>query len=236
MAGRTPFFGLTSLFATGACTALACAPTQAITVVTNTSSYSVVNAFDWESAGPDGTDLANPFIVNANVNSLQANVQQPTGNTVIARQSSSWKGNFAPGDFVLTTQGANGPLTVTFAQPVAGVVTQIQSAKIGAFQSQIEAYSTSDVLLGSFSVYGISDDFSDDSAIHIGVNDSTASIKKIVLSVPRTSTGTDDANNFAINTLEILSPTPQGAPAPLPLLGAGAALCWSRQLRRRITR
>jgi hypothetical protein len=231
---RTTCFGLISLLATGAGIALASAPAQAITVVTNTSSYSAINAFNWDSIGPDGTSPGNPFTIDAVSNGLQANVEQFASNSTIARQSSSWDGNFTPGDFLLTTQGTNGPITLTFSQPVAGVVTQIQSARIGAFQAKIEAFSTSNILLGSFLIDGISDNFANDSAIQIGVNDSSNSVKKIVLSVPLTSTGADDANNFAINTFEILSPTPPEAPAPLPLLGTGAAVCWSRQLRRRM--
>lgn len=235
MASRTTCFGLISLLAMGAGMAMASAPAQAITVVTNTSSYSVINAFNWDTVGPDGTSPTNPFTINASLNDLKANVEQLTNTGKIARQSTSWDGNFKSGDYLLSTQGVNGPITFIFTQPVAGVVTQIQAARAGAFRSKIEAYSTSDALLGSFFVDGISDNFADDSAIQIGVNDSTASIKKVVLSVPLTSTGTDDANNFAINTLEILSPSPQSAPAPLPLLGAGAALCWSRHLRRRMS-
>jgi MYXO-CTERM domain-containing protein len=43
-------------------------------------------------------------------------------------------------------------------------------------------------------------------------------------------------NIFACLGTDPCAPSPSGAavPGPLPLLGAGAAFCWSRRLRKRI--
>lgn len=226
--------GLGSVVATGAAVGLAAAPAQALTLVTNTSAYSVLNSFDWSSLGAAGTTPTNPFTLNATAPSLSASASQPTGTMKTARQSTDWQGNFSPGDYLLTTQGSNGPITFTFNQPVAGAGTQIQASIFGFFQAKVEAFNGAGASLGFFTVNGTSDDFADDSAIYIGVSDTSATISKLVLSVPVAGIGSADANAFGINTLEILSATPQAAPTPLPLLGAGAALGWSRRLRRRL--
>ncbi|MEB3255970.1 MAG: hypothetical protein VKJ05_06240 [Synechococcaceae cyanobacterium] len=213
---------------------MAANPAQALTLVTNPGASAVLNSFDWSSLGAAGTIPTNPFTINASLPSLNTTASQPSNLMRIARQSTDWQGNFAPGDYLLTTQGNNGPITFSFNQPVAGAGTQIQAAKYGYFQAKIEAFNVAGISLGSFTADGMSDAYSDDSAIYIGVSDTTATISKLVLSVPLAGIVSTDVNDFAINTLEILSPTPQATPAPLPLLGAGAAMGWSRRLRRRL--
>jgi hypothetical protein len=133
-----------------------------------------------------------------------------------------WNGNFATGDNVLYTGVAggftgSGPLTLLFAGPISGVGTQIQSDGYGAYTAELDAYNGA-TLLGSVTEGGVSTtNFGDDSAIFIGIDDTTgADITKVVISLTSSPAGTT-LGDFAINQLSLID-GPAAVPEPSSLL------------------
>ena len=173
-------------------------PAQAISLVTDRTALGANDYIDWGTLGSSLTPVANPSPVTSNLGS-NATISQAGGNMEVRQQGTGWGGNFAPNDFVLFTKGANGPITISFANPVFGAGAQIQSNYQGAFTANLTAFDASDNVLGTFDWVGNSNGNSD-SAIFIGVNDNTASISKLAFSVPIAPANPQD---FAINRLSI---------------------------------
>ncbi|MDM3859799.1 MAG: hypothetical protein PT118_08160 [Aphanizomenon gracile PMC644.10] len=119
-------------------------------------------------------------------------------------RDNSWRGNFAPGDNLLSSRG-DGPITIVFANPVFGAGAQIQANSYGSFTANLTAYDVSNNSLGTFNLPGLSNGNADNSAIFIGVADSTASIAKLTFSVP------DSDDDFVINRVSVAT-----VPVPVP--------------------
>ena len=117
------------------------------------------------------------------------------GSFQILQQSNGWAGNFAPGDNLLWSQGS-GPITIAFANPVFGAGAKIMANYYGTFTANLTAYDVSNNSLGTFNLPGLSTSNADNSAIFIGVKDSTASIAKLTFSVP-------DTEDFAVGRLSV---------------------------------
>jgi hypothetical protein len=168
---------------------------QAITFVTalGTNDY-----YDWGTLGL-GNTVSNPSTVTSNLGN-NATISQAGGSFEIRQQSNSWNGNFAPGDNVLWSKGANGPITIAFANPVFGAGAKIQRNIFGLFTANLTAYDVSNNSLGTFNLPGLSTSNADNSAIFIGVKDSTASIAKLTFSVPDNTLYPED---FAVGRLSV---------------------------------
>lgn len=183
---------------------------QAISLVTRSdiNFFGANDYYDWGTLGGNGTIIGNSSTVTSN-SGESATISQSGPPFVILKQSSipgsqspgaDWVGNFAPGDNVLSNLGG-GPTTITFANPVFGALTQIQSESFGNFTANLTAYDVSNNLLGTFSLAGLATSNADNSAIFIGVKDSTASIAKLTFSVPDSSNPQDfSINRFYLNT------------------------------------
>ena len=126
------------------------------------------------------------------------------GSFQILQQSNGWAGNFAPGDNLLWSQGS-GPITIAFANPVFGAGAKIMANYYGTFTANLTAYDVSNNSLGTFNLPGLSNGNADNSAIFIGVADSTASIAKLTFSVPVAYSNPQD---FVINRLSVAGATP----------------------------
>ena len=177
-------------------------PAQAINWVTDRTALGANDYIDWATLGSSFTPVANPSPVTSNLGS-NATISQANASNMQIRQQGvdvGWRGNFAPNDFVLYTNG-NGQLTISFANPVFGAGAQIQTSIYGNFTVNLTAYDGSDNVLGNFTSVGNSNGNADNSAIFIGVNDNVASISKLIFSVPVTP-------DFAINRLAIATAVP----------------------------
>lgn len=171
------------------------------------NSFGANDYYDWGTLG-FGNTINNPSTVTSNLGK-GATISQSGGSFSIGKQSltpntwspgTTWRGNFTPGDNLLGTAGINGPITITFANPVHGALTQIQSNISGNFTANLTAYDVSNNSLGTFSLAGLSTFGANNSAIFIGVKDSTASIAKLTFSVPDSSNPQDFAiNRFYLN-------------------------------------
>jgi hypothetical protein len=147
-------------------------------------------------------------------------------------QGSGWAGNFAPGEPLLWTRDANGPITLAFSSPIWGLGMQIQSDSYGAFSAIIEAFDSLGNPLGSVTrTDGNSTDASDDSAIFMGLLSDSGNVSRVRISVP---TATGAPNDFAISGPQIQS---TGAEVPEPasvlLFGSGSLALMAFARRRR---
>jgi hypothetical protein len=177
---------------------------QAISFVTSRNALGANDYYDWGTLGSSFTTVNNPSTVTSNLGN-NATISQAGGSFLILQEGNSASGNFAPGDNLLWSQGANGPITIAFANPVFGAGAQIQANSYGSFTANLTAYDVSNNSLGTFNLPGLSNGNADNSAIFIGVADSTASIAKLTFSVPVAYSNPQD---FVINRLSVAGATP----------------------------
>ena len=168
------------------------------------NSFGANDYYDWGTLGL-GTTVNNFSTVTSNLGkSATISQASASGTFQILKQSltpntltgTGWNGNFTPGDNLLSTNSTGGPITITFTNPVHGALTQIQRNAFGDFTANLTAYGVNNNTLGNFSLAGLSTSNADNSAIFIGVKDSTASIAKLTFSV----TGNE---YFSINRLYV---------------------------------
>ncbi len=195
---------------------------------------SATDHINWSVLGPVGTTVSNPFTINTTVGHLAVQVSQPGGAANTFRRldeappaSGGWFGNFAPASELIWNQ-INNSIDLVFPNFLSIFQTQIEPDFFGAFTATIEALDPANNVLASFTENGNSTSSADNSAIVIGLFDSTASMNHIRLSTSPIGVGL----GFAINTVDTLN----GAPVPLPqtvwLLGPGLlGLLGFRRLR-----
>lgn len=208
---------------------------QAQTTLVTTRAGLAGNDFvDWGSLGSTNTNVVSPFNILSN-NGVSLNVRDSGGTFQRRDQNNGWGGNFAAGDKLLWTAGANGPVTIALGTLEAGIGAQVQQDNFGAFNAQLAVYGAGNVLLNTFNIAGNSSSAGDNSAIFVGAvsNDGSAIIDHIVYTI--------GDNDFAINRLDLKSgsisnnavPEP-GALALIAGVGvSGASFAMSRLRRRR---
>src|SRR5262249_15157600 len=124
---------------------------------------------DWGQLGPPGTHLSTPqFAVSAS-GAITVDLSSPPGEVFRRDQGLDWTGNFAPGAALVFEQHELEPLQLTFSQPVLGVGAQIQESALRDFSATVQAFSPSNVLIGSFTILAAATDAADDSARFLGV-------------------------------------------------------------------
>jgi hypothetical protein len=191
---------------------------QAITFVTNRSALGADDSIDWSSLGANFTSVSTPFSVTS-ANGLDVTVNIPDNLVERRTQGTGWAGDFTTGDALLWTKNGPGPLSLAFYSPVSGVGTQIHSNAGGTFTAIIEAFNSSNISLGSFSLDGRTSGNGDNSAIFLGLLDTSNNIAKVTFNISGSS-----SPDFAINQLSLKTSTPVPTPALLPgLIGMGAA-------------
>ena len=163
--------------------------------VSSRAALNGADAIDWAQLGTDFTQITEPgnVLSSGGVAALVSN----TGGELWRLDQGSFASNFAPGDALLWTYFATGPLVVDFSVGLSRVGAQIASNDFGAFTGVISVFDVGNVLLESHSFSGVSDDQADNSAIFIGVSRSTADIDRVEFSI----TGTNSPD-FAVNRLD----------------------------------
>ncbi len=236
--------------------ALACsAPPLALALsfVNSRSGLNSTDFIDWATAGPEYTELSNPFNITSDLGH-QFSISKKIGGTFFTlEEGSGWNGGFRPGDTILdslpTVLGPGetvderfttiNPISISGPEglEVYSFGTQILAGFFGSFTARIEAFDSNNSSLGYYDVEGFSDSYdSDGSAPFLGVQ-SEAPISRIAFSLVNAPDGT--VGDFAINKVDFSTTSPTSgtpAPGPLPLLGVPAAFIYSRRLRRRINR
>jgi hypothetical protein len=197
---------------------------HAITFVTDRSALGADDSVDWSSLGADKTSVPTPLSVTS-ANGLDVTVNIPGSIVERRTQGASWAGNFAMGDALLWTKSNPGPLSFAFYNPVSGVGTQIQHNAHSFFTATIEAFNSSNISLGSFSLNGNGSRSGDNSAIFIGLLNTSNDIAKVTFNVSGSR-----FSDFAINQLSLKTSTPIPTPALLPgLIGMGVAAYRNRK-------
>jgi PEP-CTERM motif len=194
-----------------------------LTLVTDRASLNANDSINWGQFGGSGTTVPSGSTVTTALGNT-ATVTDASGNPIILVQSTSWYGNFSPGDNLLYTGAAfgsgNGPLTLlTFATAVGGIGAQIQADYYGSFTAQITAYDASNNVLGVFTENGTANGNADGSAIFIGVISSTANISSIQFALTNDVGGGN--GDFAINQVSIGGPSVSTVPEPSTFAVAG---------------
>lgn len=155
-----------------------------VTTSTSRSSFGGNDTAVWgPSGGADNHALGDTYSVTSS-GGLGITASLPSGDSMeLLTQPTSFYGNFAPGDRVLYTGGTTDALTITFDNPVSGVGFQMQQDVFGAFTGSLLAYDSSGTLLGNFSEAGDSNANNDNSAIFLGLLDTSgANISYITIS------------------------------------------------------
>ena len=188
-------------------------------LVTNRANLNPTDSVEWGQLGASYTSIPSTFSATSG-NGMAITGTLAGGSGERRDEANGWAGNFTHGDHLLWTN-ANGPLTLSFANPVAGAGANVQSDYYGPFTLELSAYDGS-TLLGSFTEIGDSSANDDGKAIFLGVLGSTADITKIVFT---NVTWDGNPQDFAINTLSLsTSGGVTGAPEPGTCALAGSAL------------
>ena len=166
------------------------------TLVTDRASLGGIDFVDWSGFGPDFTTVPSGSTIDSNLG-LTVTVSMPSGDFERRDQGTGWNGNFANGDALLWTSGNVGPMIIEFASPVAAAGAQIQRNSFGTFTAEIQVFDSGDTMIASFSLPGDSTADGDNSAIFLGVQDTSATIARIEYNVDSTSA------DFSINQLDI---------------------------------
>jgi hypothetical protein len=149
------------------------------------------------------------------------------GNGAIYKQGGNFLGNFADGDLVFYTM-RSGPLTLNFDTPLSTVGAQIDANTYGVFTAEIQAFDNN-VPLGTFTEDGTVTTSNDNSAIFLGVADTTEDITSIVYSL---TAAPGDLTDFAINQVSIVPVA--ATPLPGTLFASGLGLMgWLARRRKR---
>jgi hypothetical protein len=190
--------------------------------ITGTTTRSGNDSADWGQLGPDFTAIPISFAATSTGGVGIAGSLVSPGEVLV--QSTSWDGNFAPGANLLWTKGG-GPLTLSFSRAVSGAGAQIQTDDFGDFTAEICSN------VGCFSENGVSNSNADNSAIYIGLLDTTPGITFITFQVTSCS---ESCNDFAINQLSVTDGVTTTTPEPSSLLLFGTSLLGLAPFRRKL--
>jgi hypothetical protein len=181
--------------------------------------------FDW--AGIATVGPGDDVLPGTTLQSSGGTVQAMIGSTPVGRsfQGTTWNGNFAPGDAVLSLRSSAGILAIVFDVPVRGFGTQIQGGNaFGPFTATVDIHDVnSTICFACFSVTGNSTSAGDNSAVFIGALDTAFSIARVDFRITSDSSGSTPGGALVgINRLDIVTPAATGGqasePAPLALL------------------
>jgi len=203
-----------------------------ITSVTTRAGLGANDLLQWGTVDDDAATFpASPY-TRASTGGLDVTADLTTGFAIFVQNGAAFTGNFAPGDILLDSYFADGPISITFATPVRGVGFNIQHLVTGAFTGQLDFYGTGNTLFGSVSRNGVSNMESDGSAIFLGGRSSLRDITRIDVGVNSVGGST----GLSINQMSLLTTNPPTGAVPEPstlvLVSAGLAGCfWIRRRR-----
>ena len=208
-----------------------------VILITSRASLSVADELLMSAVGPDGTTMSSGFSADTLHANTVAFTDSGSNGFSVLEQGNEWSGNFADTDLILWTGNINTlnsdavPVTMTFTSLIGGVGMQIQPDNFGtSFIASIDVFDSTNTNIGSFTENGNSTSAGDNSAPFIGVQSTSANIKKITINIV-SPTGLD----FTFNELSLgsaaLAATPE--PSSLTLICCCAGLLPAYLLKRR---
>ena len=223
---------------------------EAASFVTERIALGANDRLDWSSVGPVFSAFGPPdpavFLpssftaVSEGGRAVQVNIPPTTTPGVFPpfvfqTSDPGFPTNFGDGDFILFTgllpgpppaPGNPGPITLSFAEPVAGAGAQLAVDDIFDFTATISAFDENDQLIDSFSTPGTSSVVLDNSAVFLSIADDGARIAKLQFSasVPTSAIG--------INQLSLLTARSADVPEPSLLIGLGVLVGLGFQRKR----
>ncbi len=190
------------------------AASAAVTKIVNRSSLGANDFVDWSQLGEAVNFVQSGSAVTSNLG-LPGSIWNFSSSAEHAFRRvdqgyGGWRGNFEDEAPLLFTNYSAGPIVIDFDTPVYGVGAQIQS-HVGistsdgwAFTAYLKVYGADDTtVLATYSEEGVSNNYSDDTAIFLGAVDTSAEIGKIEYYI--SLSGSLD-QSFAINYLSVQSP------------------------------
>lgn len=173
--------------------------------------------------GPDGTTLSTPVFAMAGPEKI--GVSSSSGMLQVRKTGVDWSGGFADGAYLLFQPFQSDTTIVSFATPVKGVGTKVESDAFGPYTAFMDLYDSSDSLLGEVSVAGTSVTDPDDSIPYIGALSDSADISYVMFWVNVGNPSFPKQGDLAFTTVDFnlpgLQPVPE--PASLALIFAGLA-------------
>ena len=204
---------------------------DSIGVVTSRSDLPANETLDWSGFGSLDTEISGAGSLTT-LSGLVVTVSQPEYAFGLALEGLSpfstggWKGDFLPGQYLLSNTNSPFAITLSFSQPIFGAGVQIEPGQevqlsIG-FTAYVTAYNGTTVL-GQFSTTGTRTINEDGSAPFLGVRSDIAEITSLTyrVVVPSNVPSTGDLGmNFL--SLETVAPVPE--PSGILLEACGLSL------------
>lgn len=214
--------------------ALAVTPAQAsIYEVDSRTGFAAPFRFDFSAFGTPGSSVSTQD--TRTVNGVTITTRTSGGTFNVAREGTSYTGNFAAGDTLLTQSGLSDNFILSFSGvPVFGVGTQFEpfSAYLGSYTAILEVFDTAGRKIADFTQSGSKTTAEDGSVPFLGALSTDVAIGTIQLSVgtlraPFFQAGDVAANALTLSTVRVEVPEPAG----LALLAGG--LVGAGVIRRR---
>lgn len=192
---------------------------------------------DWTQLGGVFTAVANPSVVSVDA-SLSATVSKASAGDLERRNQCALgepfgtcgsNSNFAPGEPLLFTNFAAGPVRIEFSEPVMGVGAQLTSNEFAPYTAVVEAFGSAGESLGFAVQAGVGSNAADDSAAFVGIQTPSNAIRAVEFDVA------SGRSEFVLNGLWVLrsSPVPAlsawGVPVLIAILLLFAALLIPRR-------
>jgi hypothetical protein len=199
-------------------------PASAGALVTTLGALGANDMVDWGQFGVAPTAVdgpTSPFDFTANFSSSSNAILVGTGGVVTLGNPATYS---IPGTMLVLDNQFTGPINMNFLDPVQAFGFYIASAFGGAYNATISTYDASFTLLQTYSEGGSG------GPEFIGVQDSSADIKSIVISM---TNGSGD-NYFAFGTLYSanVAPAVSTSPEPSTFVLGGTALAVLFGIRR----
>ncbi len=204
-------------------------------VITSVNTRAGLGANDlvqWGTAADDAATFpASPY-TRTSTGGVDVTANLTGGFAIYVQNGAAFTGNFAPGEILLDSFFADGPISISFATPVRGVGFNIQHLVTDVFTGQIDFYGAGNTLFGTVSRNGVSSTANDGSAIFLGGTSSLRDIVRIDVGV-NTVLG---SAGLTINQMSLLTTNPPTGAVPEPstiaLVAVGLAGClWTRRRR-----
>jgi len=185
------------------------------------------DTFDFTTLGGNFTGLGSSFSLTS-TNGVTGTFSQNVNGLERRDQGNGWNGNFLPGTPLVWTGGTNGPVTLLFSQAVSNFSIGVQGNNYGNYTGQLEVYNSSNVLLGTVSVNGVSSSAADGSQAVLSFSGS--GIRSVRFGVP---VAVDLAQDFAFSapTFAAATGVPEPSSAFILMAGLAASATWIRRRR-----